>query len=178
MKNKLLLTALAITVTAGAGISTQAYANCGMDHDSAEHKEMMKHDEMKSQGHSKMGHEMPMKKGEAMGKGVIHSVNADEKKINITHDPISSLGWPSMTMDLAVSDDIDLKSITTEEDIMFHMVLGDDKVYRITKIMKDENTMDHKDMKHEGMEHKDMDHGKMKHDEMKSDNHNSDAHKH
>lgn len=158
MKNKLLLTALAVTVTAGAGISTQAYANCGMDHDSAEHKEMMKHDEMKSHNHSKMGHEMPMKKGEAMGKGVIHSVNTDEKKVNITHDPIHSLGWPSMTMDLAVSDDVDLKSITTEEHIMFHMVLGDDKVYRITKIMKAGDKMDH--------------------GEMKSDNHGSDAHKH
>jgi Cu/Ag efflux protein CusF len=173
MKNKLLLTALAVTVTAGAGFSTQAYADCGMDHDSVEHKEMMKHDEMKSQDHSEMGHDMPMKKGEVMGNGVIHSVNADEKKINITHDPIPSLGWPARTMDLAVSDDVDLKSITTEEDIMFHMVLGDDKVYRITKIMKAGDKMDHKEMNHESMEHKDMDHSKMK-----SDNHDSDAHKH
>jgi Cu/Ag efflux protein CusF len=178
MKNKLLLTALAVTVTAGAGFSTQAYANCGMDHDSAEHKKMMKHDEMKSHDHANMKHGDMIKKGEVMGKGVIHSVNTDEKKVNITHDPIPSLGWPSMTMDLAVSDDVDLKSITTEEDIMFRMVLGDDKVYRITKIMKAGDKMDHKEMKHEGMEYKDMDHSKMKHDEMKSDNHGSDAHKH
>ena len=178
MKNKILLTALTVALTSGAGFAYKAYADEKM-----EHKEMMMHDDMKSHDHANMDHNKIMKEGEVMGKGVINSVNLDEKKINMTHNPIPSLGWPAMTMDFVVSDDVDLKSIEKGEDVMFHMVLGDDKVYRITKIMKSDDKMehegmDHEKMEHKGMNHKDKDHEKMMDGKMKHDDHNSDAHKH
>lgn len=71
-----------------------------------------------------------------MGKGVIHSVNRLNRKVNLTHEPIPALNWPEMTMDLDVSEDVDMKSLVVGEEVSFHIELGKDKVYRITKIMK------------------------------------------
>lgn len=72
----------------------------------------------------------------AVGKGVIHSVSRLNRKVNLTHEPIPALNWPEMTMDLDVSEDVDMKSLVVGEEVSFHIELGKDKVYRITKIMK------------------------------------------
>lgn len=94
-----------------------------------------------------------------MGKGVVHSVDLENRKINLSHEPIPALKWPEMTMDLDVADGVDIDALKPEQNIHFHIVLGEDKVYRITKIMTPEAGqqceagMDcpmHKDMKHDG----------------------------
>jgi Cu/Ag efflux protein CusF len=85
------------------------------------------------------------------GTGIVNSVSRMNRTINITHDPISSLNWPKMTMDLAVSKDIDLKSIELGEKIKFHIMLGKDKIYRIIKIENHhqaDNHMNHKEKHH------------------------------
>jgi len=175
MKNKILLTALTIALTAGSGIVYKAYAEDGtMDH--SMHQEMNS-GEVKAHDHGDhSGHEMASDSKIIMGKGVIHSVSKMNNKVNLTHEPIPALGWPSMTMDLAVAEDVDLKSIAPDQEVMFHMVLGEDKVYRITEFMKPNEKMDHDAQQceagkncpmHEGMKHKNND--EMKHD-------NSDGH--
>ena len=40
-----------------------------------------------------------------------------------------------MTMDLDVAEGVDLSALKPEQNINFYIVLGDDKFYRITKIM-------------------------------------------
>lgn len=185
MKNKILLTALTIALTAGSGIAYKAYAEEGaMDHSS--HKEMNT-SAAKEHGHGDhSGHEMAGDSKVIMGKGVIHSVSKMNNKVNLTHEPIPALGWPTMTMDLAVADDVDLKSIVPDEEVMFHMVLGEDKVYRITKFMKAGEVMDHgnhegqqceagKDcLMHDGMKHESRD--EMNHDNNDGHHGNKDHH--
>lgn len=92
-----------------------------------------------------------------MGKGVVHSVDLENRKINLSHEPIPALKWPEMTMDLDVANGVDIDALEPEQSIHFHIVLGEDKIYRITKIMTPESGqqceagMDcpmHKDMKH------------------------------
>lgn len=137
------------------------------------------------ENHGKHQHHEAMQQQDAvMGTGTIHSISQMNRKVNITHDPIPALKWPEMTMDLDVADSVDLKTVKPGDAINFHVVLGDDKVYRITKIMKPhkgehdakqcmqgEDCPMHEGMKHPGKdgEVKDMmhdkkdDHGDHKH---------------
>ena len=76
--------------------------------------------------------------------GVIHHINQSNHSVNLTHEPIPALNWPEMTMDMAVSHDIDLKSLKAGDKIKFHIKLGKDKVYRIVKIIKRDHRNNHK----------------------------------
>jgi Cu/Ag efflux protein CusF len=71
---------------------------------------------------------------DAQGTGTINSVDADEGVVNITHGPIPALSWPEMTMDLPVTDGVDLAEINTGDEVRFHVELGADQVYRMTAI--------------------------------------------
>ena len=143
MKKRILLTAMIVVLSIGQANTHNAYAEKGvMDHSS--HKGM-NHGEVKEHSTHKMATESKV----IMGKGVIHSISKMNKKINLTHEPIPALGWPKMTMDFAVADNVDLKSIAPDQQVMFHMVLGEDKVYRIIGFMKTNAKMDHSDMKHD-----------------------------
>ncbi len=96
---------------------------------------------MDHSSHGKMdhsGHDMSEDSAAVMGKGVVHSIDAENNKLNLTHEPIPALKWPKMTMDLAVAEGVDLSTLKPEQDIHFHVELGEDKVYRITKIMTPE----------------------------------------
>jgi Cu(I)/Ag(I) efflux system protein CusF len=68
------------------------------------------------------------------GHGVIESVDAQKASINITHDPIPALGWPAMTMDLPVTDQVDLSGVKAGDTVDFKILLGSDNVYRVTEM--------------------------------------------
>ena len=70
----------------------------------------------------------------AIGQGSINSVDKASRKVNLNHEAILDIGWPAMTMDLDVSKDVDLESLTLEQPVQFYMELGKDKIYRITNI--------------------------------------------
>ncbi len=40
--------------------------------------------------------------------GKVNEIKADQKKVNLDHDPVDEWGWPTMTMDFPVSDGVDL----------------------------------------------------------------------
>lgn len=96
--------------------------------------------------HGNHQHEAMQNEDVVMGSGVIHSVSRMNNKINLTHAPIPALNWPEMTMDLDVAEGVDLKSLSSGQKIKFHIELGENKVYRITKIIKvdDHHTHDAK----------------------------------
>ena len=101
--------------------------------------------------HGQHQHEAASEKKAAMGTGVIHSVSRMNRKVNLTHEPIPELNWPEMKMDLDVAKDVNLKGLSSGQKIQFHIELGDDKVYRITEIMKEgHNKMDGKQHGHKG----------------------------
>lgn len=114
---------LACTVSVALMVTAPAMAkDAGMGHSQMDHSGM---------DHSKM--EMP-KIVEARGTGVINSVDADKKLINITHDPMPDRGWPTMTMDLPVTRKVDLSNVKSGDKVDFKLKLGRDKTYRVTEM--------------------------------------------
>lgn len=55
----------------------------------------------------------------AKGKGLINSVDMAAHKVNVSHEPIPSLGWPAMKMDFAVAPSVDLKSVQAGAQVEF-----------------------------------------------------------
>ncbi len=137
---------LGITALAGLFFIPQAYAG----HEGHNAQQL-------SENHE---HQHEAAESEAVtGTGIVNSVSRLNHKINLSHEPIPALGWPEMTMDLDVAEDVDLTALVPGESIRFHIELGEDKVYRITKIMtpetgqKCESGMDcpmHDSMEHDG----------------------------
>ena len=71
----------------------------------------------------------------AMGSGVIKALKSGENKINLQHDPIEELGWPSMTMDLMLDESVSLEGLAVGDTVMFHLEQRDNR-YLITSIHK------------------------------------------
>jgi len=69
------------------------------------------------------------------GMGTVNNIS-DTGTVNLTHQPISTLGWPAMTMDFGAASAVDL-SVFSDGDMMhFELTLGEDGNYVITKASK------------------------------------------
>jgi Cu/Ag efflux protein CusF len=68
------------------------------------------------------------------GSGTVHKVDANAGKINITHGPIESLGWPGMTMDLPVKNKADLAKIKPGQSVTFVLEKDTKGQYVITEL--------------------------------------------
>jgi len=68
------------------------------------------------------------------GKGTINSVDAKAGKINITHEPIASLGWEGMTMDFEVQDKSVLANLKKGQKVTFKLVEPRKGKYVISEI--------------------------------------------
>lgn len=74
-------------------------------------------------GKMQMAHESQV---HGQASGTVNSVDAEARKINISHGPIQALGWPPMTMDFPVAPSVDLKSIKPGSRVNFTLKKGDD----------------------------------------------------
>jgi len=63
-------------------------------------------------------------KGATAASGVVNAVDAVQRKVNVSHASIKSLGWPAMTMDFPVSHDVDLSTIKAGARVNFTLVKG------------------------------------------------------
>ena len=70
----------------------------------------------------------------AHGTGTITAVNAAQRKIGMQHEPIPSLGWPSMTMEFAVAPSVNLQGIQPGSRVNFSLEKGPDGMYMIQSI--------------------------------------------
>ena len=68
------------------------------------------------------------------GTAKVNSVDAAAHKVNLSHDPIPKIGWPSMTMDFAVAPSVDLNSVQPGTSIKFDMEQGQGGMYVIQSI--------------------------------------------
>lgn len=75
------------------------------------------------------------------GTGTIKAIMPDARKLNIKHAPIPALGWPAMTMDFALADDIDLSTLKIDENIEFQLEQKNDR-YLITSIKATDSMSD------------------------------------
>ncbi|MDA0962020.1 MAG: copper-binding protein [Proteobacteria bacterium] len=89
--------------------------------------------------HSNMDHSnMPM--SDEMMEGAVHTkavVNSiGDGTANVSHDPIPEIGWPAMTMDLAVLPDAQMMGdIAAGASVTLMLMKGDDGMYAIGAIM-------------------------------------------
>jgi Cu(I)/Ag(I) efflux system membrane fusion protein len=69
--------------------------------------------------------------------GVVEEMKTDDRKLNITHDPIPAIGWPTMTMDFRIGEEVELKGLKTGDRIHFTLKrdreLGDFVISSISK---------------------------------------------
>lgn len=66
--------------------------------------------------------------------GVVNSVDAAARKMNVTHDPVPSLGWPSMTMDFAVASSVDLTALKPGSRVSFKLGKGENGVMSVESL--------------------------------------------
>ena len=68
------------------------------------------------------------------GTGTVNSIDEAGHKINLSHGPISSVGWPAMTMDFAVAPEVDLKTISPGMRVDFTLDKGADGIFQVDSL--------------------------------------------
>jgi Cu/Ag efflux protein CusF len=71
---------------------------------------------------------------QAQASGTVNAVNAAARTINLSHGPISSLGWPAMTMEFAVGPRVDLQALQPGMRVNFTIEHADGDRYVIQSI--------------------------------------------
>jgi len=69
------------------------------------------------------------------GMGTVNSIS-DMGVVNLTHQPIATLGWPEMSMDFKAASSVDLSVFDAGDMMHFELTKGDDGMYLITKASK------------------------------------------
>lgn len=72
----------------------------------------------------------------AQGTAKVNAVDASKHAINVTHDPIKSLGWPKMKMEFSVDPSIDLSGIKAGDSISFTLKPQGEDDYTVVKLQK------------------------------------------
>lgn len=90
-----------------------------------------------AQGHSGMS--MPMGSSQAEGEkptgvGTVNAVKASERKVNLSHEPIPAIKWPSMTMDFPTASSVDLSQVKPGTKVQFTLSRGANGTYTIESI--------------------------------------------
>ena len=57
--------------------------------------------------------------GQAAAVGTVNTVDPAKHSVNVTHQPIKTLGWPSMTMGFPVAPSVDLAAIKPGQRVNF-----------------------------------------------------------
>lgn len=70
---------------------------------------------------------------EITGRGTVNAVDPGAHKINLTHEPIAALGWPTMRMTFQASNDVDLKALKAGTQVDF-VLAKKGSGYEITSI--------------------------------------------
>jgi Cu/Ag efflux protein CusF len=71
---------------------------------------------------------------DAHATGTVNSVDPAQHKINVSHQPIPSLGWPAMTMEFSVAPSVSLNSIKPGSRVNFSLEKGKDGMYQVQSV--------------------------------------------
>ena len=71
---------------------------------------------------------------DAHATGTVNSVDIAQRKINLSHSPIPSIGWPAMTMDFPVAPSVDLSRIKPGARVDFTVEKGNNGMYQVQSI--------------------------------------------
>jgi len=61
-----------------------------------------------------------------IGSGILNKLMPADNKLNMSHEPIESLGWPDMEMDFSVQKGVDLKQFKPKDKVEFELEKGVD----------------------------------------------------
>jgi len=112
------LNGLLVILLTSSTLAFAAEPMAGMNHAEMKH---MQHDEMQAtQGHQ--------------AEGVLNSIDLQNHKINLTHGPVESLGWPGMTMNFKIKDAAILKGVKPGQKVAFEVVKEAPKQFYVSKI--------------------------------------------
>lgn len=106
--------ALGLAIAASGGMANAA----SQEHDMSQHQ---------------MATQMASSEAAHEGVGVLKAVNADAGKVQIAHDAIADLGWPPMTMWLAMRDPLP-HDIRVGDAVRFELLQTEKKQWVIVKI--------------------------------------------
>ncbi|MCB1820597.1 MAG: efflux RND transporter periplasmic adaptor subunit [Candidatus Competibacteraceae bacterium] len=73
-------------------------------------------------------------KPEIWTEGVINTVERETRTLNVTHEPIPELKWPTMTMDFPVAKGVKLDGLQPESRMRFRISEGEDGRYQIDAV--------------------------------------------
>src|SRR3990172_8658393 len=68
------------------------------------------------------------------GVGTVNAVNLERRTVNLSHEPIPSVGWPAMTMDLPVPPPVALSTVRPGRRVTFTLRRGADGLYAIDSL--------------------------------------------
>lgn len=68
------------------------------------------------------------------GNGTVNAVDVAGRKVNLSHNAITAIGWPAMTMDFAVAPSVDLRTLKPGARVNFMTQRGEDGMYVIQSI--------------------------------------------
>lgn len=138
----------------------------GMDHSAMNHEEGVDHAAMgpgAAAGTADMSPSTEARGGSQMaqagsaaqpsGTGTINAVDIERRTVNISHEPIPAIGWPAMTMDMAVAPSVDLDAVAPGSQVTFSLSRGADGVYVIGSLSAGSEGGAMPGMEHGGMDH-------------------------
>lgn len=80
------------------------------------------------------GHAMAQETATVSATGKVNAVDSDKRMVNLSHQPIPALGWPAMTMDMKVTDNVDLSALEAETPVTVTLKRAADGIYVIEQI--------------------------------------------
>jgi Cu(I)/Ag(I) efflux system protein CusF len=84
--------------------------------------------------HSNMPMSDEMMEGAVHTKAVVNSIG--EGTANVSHEPIPEIGWPAMTMDLALMPDAQMMGdVSAGDTVTLMLIKGGDGMYAIGAVM-------------------------------------------
>lgn len=125
----------AIAATALISTSPLLAQGSGSGHGSM--GKMGDHDQKTMGSHDKMMTDPAKTAGSSEGVsavGVVNSVDESGRSVNLSHEPIAALSWPSMTMDMKVSESVDLSQVPVGSPVNVTLSRGDDGIYMVDDI--------------------------------------------
>lgn len=70
----------------------------------------------------------------ASATGTVESVNAQQRKIKLNHEPIAAFNWPAMSMEMAAAPSIDLTKVTPGSRVRFTVSKGANGTYTVDSL--------------------------------------------
>ena len=66
--------------------------------------------------------------------GTVESVNAQQRKIKLNHEPIPSIGWPAMSMEFPAASSVDLTKVKPGSKVKFTLSKGSNGTYTVESL--------------------------------------------